>query len=57
MKFLRRIDREVTKELDIHMILDNYGAHNHPNVKSWLAKHPRFHLHFTPTELFVVKSC
>jgi transposase len=49
LKFLRRIDREVTKELDIHMILDNYGTHNHPNVKSWLAKHPRFHLHFTLT--------
>jgi transposase len=49
LKFLRKIDREVPKGLDIHMILDNYGTHNHPNVKKWLAKRPRFHLHFTPT--------
>jgi transposase len=49
LKFLRTIDREVPKELQIHMILDNYGTHKHPNVKEWLAKHPRFHLHFTPT--------
>jgi hypothetical protein len=33
----------------LHLILDNYRAHNHPNVKKWLEKHPRFHLHFTPT--------
>jgi len=49
LKFLRRIDREVPRDLDIHMILDNYGTHNHPNVRSWLSKHLRFHLHFTPT--------
>jgi len=49
LKFLRKIDREVPTGLDIHMILDNYGTHNHPNVKAWLAKHRRFHLHFTPT--------
>lgn len=49
LKFLRKIDREVPRDLAIHMILDNYGTHNHPNVKAWLAKHPRFHLHFTPT--------
>jgi transposase len=49
LKFLRKIDRETPRELAIHMILDNYGTHNHPNVKAWLAKHPRFHLHFTPT--------
>jgi len=48
-KFLRQIDRDVPAELGIHMILDNYGTHNHPKVKAWLAKHPRFHLHFTPT--------
>lgn len=48
-KFLRQIDREIPKELAIHMILDNYGTHNHPKVKAWLEKHPRFHLHFTPT--------
>jgi transposase len=49
LKFLRTIDREVPKGLEIHLILDNYSTHNHPNVKAWLAKHPRFHLHFTPT--------
>ena len=48
-KFLRRIDRDTPKELAIHLILDNYGTHNHPKVKAWLQKHPRFHLHFTPT--------
>jgi transposase len=49
LKFLRRIDREVPKALQIHLILDNYATHKHPNVTAWLAKHPRFHLHFTPT--------
>jgi transposase len=48
-KFLRTIDEQVPKDLDIHMILDNYGTHGHPFVKSWLERHPRFHLHFTPT--------
>ena len=48
-KFLRQIDSDVPAELNIHMILDNYGTHNHPKVKAWLEKHPRFHLHFTPT--------
>jgi transposase len=49
LKFLRTINREVDSDLDIHMILDNYGTHGHPNVIAWLAKHPRFKLHFTPT--------
>lgn len=49
LKFLRKIDRETPKDLDLHLILDNYGTHNHPNVKAWLQHHPRFHLHFTPT--------
>jgi transposase len=49
LKFLRIIDREVPQGLQIHMICDNYGTHKHPNVKKWLAQHPRFHLHFTPT--------
>jgi transposase len=49
LKFLRTIDRAVPKGLEIHLILDNYSTHNHANVKAWLAKHPRFHLHFTPT--------
>jgi transposase len=49
VKFLRTIDREVPTGLQIHMICDNYGTHNHANVKKWLAKHPRCHLHFIPT--------
>jgi transposase len=49
LKFLRTIDREVPAGLEIHLILDNYSTHKHANVKKWLAKHPRFHLHFTPT--------
>ena len=49
LKFLRVIDREVPTGLQIHIICDNYGTHKHANVTEWLAKHPRFHLHFTPT--------
>ena len=49
LKFLRRIDREAPKGLQVHLILDNYATHKHPNVTAWLAKHPRFHLRFTPT--------
>lgn len=48
-KFLRQIDESIPKGLDIHLILDNYGTHKHPKVQSWLARHRRFHLHFTPT--------
>lgn len=49
LKFLRTIDREVPDGLQIHLILDNYGTHKHENVNKWLAKHPRFHMHFIPT--------
>jgi transposase len=49
IRFLRRIDRETPAALDLHLILDNYAAHKTPAVKRWLARHPRFHLHFTPT--------
>ena len=49
LTFLRTIDRQVPNGLEIHLILDNYSTHTHENVKKWLAKHPRFHLHFTPT--------
>ncbi len=49
LKFLRTIDRQTPKGLAIHLILDNYSTHKHANVVAWLAKHPRFHLHFTPT--------
>ena len=49
LKFLRKLNRETPKNLDLHLILDNYGTHSHANVKLWLQKHKRFHLHFTPT--------
>ena len=49
IRFLNRIDRQTLPYLDIHLIIDNYGAHKTPEVKRWLKKHPRFHIHFTPT--------
>lgn len=49
LNFLREIDRVTPGSLDLHLILDNYGTHTHPNVDQWLEKHHRFHLHFTPT--------
>ena len=49
LRFLKHIDRETPPELDLHLILDNYATHKHAEVRAWLAKHPRFHLHFTPT--------
>ena len=49
IRFLNRINREVAPDLDVHLIADNYATHKHPNVKAWLARHPRFHMHFTPT--------
>jgi transposase len=49
LKFLRRLDREYPKDLDLHLILDNYGTHGHPEVKAWLSKRSRFHLHYVPT--------
>ena len=48
-KFLAKIDAEVPADLDVHLICDNYGTHKHPTIKRWLAAHPRFHMHFTPT--------
>src|SRR3954451_3023906 len=48
-KFLITIDKTVPPELDVHLICDNYGTHKTPTVRAWLAKHPRFHMHFTPT--------
>ncbi len=49
LRFLRQINRETPDELDLHLIVDNYSTHKQANVKEWLAKHPRFHIHFTPT--------
>ena len=49
IRFLKKIDVEISPELDLHLIVDNYGTHKHPRVKSWLRRHPRVHLHFIPT--------
>jgi len=49
LKFLRLIDRSTRKHLKLHLIVDNYATHKHPDVQQWLAKHPRFVMHFTPT--------
>jgi transposase len=49
IRFLKKIDAATPAELDLHLIVDNYGTHKHPRVKSWLGRHPRFHLHFIPT--------
>lgn len=49
LRFLRKIEREVPNGLRVHLICDNYATHKHPDVKAWLVKHPRFHMHFTPT--------
>jgi len=49
LKFLRLIDRKTPKHLQLHLIVDNYATHKHPDVRQWLAKHPRFVMHFTPT--------
>ena len=49
LRFLGTIDRQTPKGLGFHLIIDNYGTHTHPEVIAWLAKHLRFHLHFTPT--------
>ena len=49
LKFLRRLDRAFPPDLPLHLILDNYGTHKHEAVRKWLAAHPRFQLHFTPT--------
>lgn len=49
LAFLKKIDAETPPELDLHLIVDNYATHKHPKVLAWLKRHPRFHMHFTPT--------
>src|SRR6266851_350746 len=49
LKFLKKIDKNVPAELDVHIVCDNYGTHKTPAVRDWLDRHPRFHVHFTPT--------
>ena len=49
LKFLRLIDRQTPQHKQLHLIVDNYATHKHPEVLAWAARHPRFHFHFTPT--------
>ena len=49
LRFLRSIDRNTPRHLDLHLIIDNYATHKTPAVQAWLKKRPRFHFHFTPT--------
>ena len=49
LKFLRTIEANVPAELDIHLVMDNYGTHKTPTIRRWLAARPRFQVHFTPT--------
>ncbi len=59
-RFLDTIEQNVPAELDVHLILDNYGTHKTQRIRRWLAKRPRFHLHFTPTSaswLNLVERC
>jgi transposase len=59
LRFLKTIDRETPRDLDLHLVVDNYATHKHPKVRSWLDRHPRVHVHFIPTSsswLNVVES-
>ena len=49
LEFLKQLNRDIDKALDLHVIQDNYATHTHPAVRTWLSKHPRFQMHFTPT--------
>src|SRR2546428_3656772 len=49
LKFLRLLDQSMPAHLELHLIGDNYATHKHPKVQKWLARHPRFHMYFTPT--------
>jgi len=49
LRFLKHLDASIPPGLEVHLIADNYGTHKHAKVKAWLARHPRYHLHYTPT--------
>jgi transposase len=49
LAFLKLIDQQTPADLNIHIIADNYATHKHPRVNKWLQRHPRFHMHYTPT--------
>ena len=47
--FLKEIDKSVPEELEVHLVMDNYATHKTPKIQQWLLRHPRYHIHFTPT--------
>ena len=49
LQFLRTVEANVPTGLDVHLVMDNYGTHKTPTIRNWFARHPRFHVHFTPT--------
>ncbi len=49
LSFMRKVERSVEPDLDIHVIVDNYATHKHPRVRRWLQRHPRVQFHFVPT--------
>src|SRR5215469_6134863 len=49
VRFMRTIEASVPSHLDVHLVMDNYCTHKTPSIKAWFARHPRFHVHFTPT--------
>jgi transposase len=49
LSFLRHVDKSVPASLDVHLVINNYATHKHPKVRVWLAQHPRYHVHYTPT--------
>ena len=49
LRFLRTVEANVPATLDVHLVMDNYGTHKTASIKNWLARRPRFHVHFTPT--------
>jgi hypothetical protein len=49
LRFLRTIEASIPTDLQVHLVMDNYGTHKTPSIKNWFARHPRFHVHFTPT--------
>jgi DDE superfamily endonuclease len=55
LRFLKQIDRETPKDLDLHLIMDNYATHKHPAVQHWLKAHGHFHIHFNSDQLLMVK--
>jgi hypothetical protein len=53
LKFLKRINKNIPSGLDVHLVCDNCGTHKTPEIQDWLARHPRFHVHFTPDRIVV----